>query len=134
MAQSIGAVLALGFSASAAATNFLQVYHQVQGNDPAYLQAYAIYRTAREARPEAFAVLLPQLTASAGETWDHASGVPSGLGTQSSGARYVYRESGASDTTGQTWSLNPSESLYLLDGLDEPRGRGPPGGRSAGHL
>ena len=36
----------------------------------------------------------------------------SGLGTQSSGATYVYRESSASDTTGQTWSLNPSENLF----------------------
>ena len=108
----LAAVLALGFPAAAAATNFLQVYHQAQLNDPAYLQAYEVYRAAREARPEAFAVLLPQLTASAGETWDHASGVTSGLGTQSNGGSYIYRQSSASNTTGQTWSVNLSENLF----------------------
>jgi outer membrane protein len=105
-------LLALGVPAAAAATNFLQVYHQAERNDPAYLQAYEVYRAAREARPEAFAVLLPQISASAGETWDHASGVSSGLGTQSRGGSYIYREGTASNTTGQTWSLNLSENLF----------------------
>ena len=57
--------LALGLPAAASATNFLKVYQQALLNDPAYLQAHATYMAAREARPEAFAVLLPQLNVGA---------------------------------------------------------------------
>jgi outer membrane protein len=107
-----GTALALAFSATASATNFLQVYQQALLNDPAYLQAHAIYMAAREARPEAFAVLLPQLTASAGENWDHTSGVSYSLGNRSTGALYALSEPSTSNTTGQTWSLNLSENLF----------------------
>ncbi|EQD64079.1 Outer membrane efflux protein, partial [mine drainage metagenome] len=104
--------LALGLPAAASATNFLEVYQQALLNDPAYLQAHATYMAAREARPEAFAVLLPQINASAGETWDHTSGVSYSLGSRSSGALYSLHEPSTSNTTGQSWSLNLSENLF----------------------
>ncbi|EQD48929.1 outer membrane channel tolerance to colicin E1, partial [mine drainage metagenome] len=59
-----------------------------------------------------FAVLLPQLTASAGENWDHTSGVSYSLGNRSTGALYALSEPSTSNTTGQTWSLNLSENLF----------------------
>ena len=108
----LGGALALAFATAASATNFLQVYHQALLHDPAYRQARAIYRAAREARPEAFALLLPQITASAGESWDHSSGRNGQISSSSNGSLYSYQLPYAQNTTGRTWSLSLNENLF----------------------
>ena len=108
----LGGALALAAAPAASATNFLEVYHQALVHDPAYRQARAIYRAAREARPEAFALLLPQITASAGETWDHSSGRSGQINSTSSGSLYSYQLPYAQNTAGKTWSLSLSENLF----------------------
>ncbi len=108
----LGGVLAFGFSGVALATNFLQVYHDALLNDPTYRQAHATYMAAREARPEAWAVLLPQISASAGKTWDHSAGSTGQISSSASGTPYTYTFQNASNTTGKTWSLNLSENLF----------------------
>ena len=108
----LAGALALGICTAASATNFLEVYHQAVRHDPIYRQAYANYRAAREARPEAFALLLPQISASAGETWNHSSGRVGQIGRTSSGLLYSYQLPYAENTTGKNWSLNLSENLF----------------------
>lgn len=60
-------------SASAAfgqsSTNLVEVYQQAKESDPLLKQAEAQYQAAQEARPQARAGLLPQLSGSAGYTW-----------------------------------------------------------------
>ena len=108
----LGGALALAFATAASATNFLQVYHQALLHDPAYRQARAFYRAAREARPEAFALLLPQISASAGESWDHSSGRNGQISSSSNGSLYSYQLPYAQNTTGRTWSLSLNENLF----------------------
>ncbi|MHB1814487.1 MAG: TolC family protein, partial [Steroidobacteraceae bacterium] len=108
----LAGALALGICTAASGANFLEVYHQAVRHDPIYRQAYANYRAAREARPEAFALLLPQLSASAGETWNHSSGRAGQIGRTSGGLLYSYQLPYAENTTGKTWSLNLSENLF----------------------
>ncbi len=108
----LGGALALACATAASATNFLQVYHQALLHDPAYSQARANYQAAREARPEAWAVLLPQLSASAGETWDHSSGQNGQINSTSTGSLYSSQLPYAENTSGKTWSVSLSENLF----------------------
>ncbi|MDA8351574.1 MAG: TolC family protein, partial [Pseudomonadota bacterium] len=108
----MSAALALGLSAAASATNFLQVYHEALQNDPTYRQAYATYMAAREARPEAWAALLPQISATAGKTWSHASGSSGQIGSTANNTFYTYNLSSSANTAAKQWSLNLSENLF----------------------
>ena len=65
---------AIGIPVAAGAADFAQVYQDALASDPTYQQAYATYMAAREARPEAWASLLPQISGSAGKSWDHNAG------------------------------------------------------------
>ena len=107
-----GGALALGLSAAASATNFLEVYHEALTHDPTYQQAYANYMAAREARPEAWAALLPHITASAGKTWTHSSGSSGQIGSTSSGGFYTYNVSSSANSNAKLWSLDLSENLF----------------------
>ncbi len=108
----VSGALALGLSVAAAATNFLQVYHEALQNDPTYRQAYATYMAAREARPEAWAALLPQISATAGKTWSHSSGSSGQIGNTANNTFYTYNLSSSSNSAAKQWSLNLSENLF----------------------
>ncbi len=108
----LGASLALGLAGSASATNFLEVYQQALKHDPTYQQAYANYMAAREVRPEAWAALLPQLTATAGKTWSHSAGDGGQIGSTAGGNFYTYSVLSSSNSNGEQWSLNLSENLF----------------------
>jgi len=108
----VSAALALGLSAAASATNFLQVYHEALQNDPTYRQAYAIYMAAREARPEAWAALLPQISATAGKTWSHSAGSSGQIGSTANNTFYTYNLSSSSNTAAKQWSLDLTENLF----------------------
>ena len=77
---------AIGLPVAAAAADFAQVYQDALANDPTYQQANATYMAAREARPEAWAALLPQISGSAGRSLDHSSGVSTNIGSSAAGS------------------------------------------------
>ncbi len=108
----LGGVLALGGAPGASATNFLEVYHEALHNDPTYRQAYANYMAAREARPEAWAALLPQISATAGKTWTHSSGSSGQFNVAANGSLYTYNVASSANDNAKQWSLNLSENLF----------------------
>jgi outer membrane protein len=104
---------ALALPAAAQAADLAQVYQDALANDPTFQQAHANYMAAREARPEAWAALLPQISGSAGKSLDHNAGLTtsgfssaSGTGVQPSS---YYATTHATTTQ---WSLNLSEDLF----------------------
>ncbi|MHB8812419.1 MAG: TolC family outer membrane protein [Steroidobacteraceae bacterium] len=103
---------AIGLPAAAAAADFTQVYQDALANDPTYQQAYANYQAAREAKPEAWAALLPQISGSAGRSVDHSSGLSSNIGTTASGAPASSSFYAVTHTNARQWSLNLSETLF----------------------
>jgi len=109
---SLCAGFAIALPAAAPAADFLQVYQDALANDPTYQQANATYMAAREARPEAWAALLPQITGSAGRSIDHSAGLSSSIGSSASGAPVTTSFYGVSHTNAHQWSLNLSEELF----------------------
>ncbi|MDE2449373.1 MAG: TolC family outer membrane protein [Gammaproteobacteria bacterium] len=110
------ALLCAGFAtalpAVTTAADFTQVYQDALANDPTYQQAHATYMAAREARPEAWAALLPQISGTAGKSWDHTAGRTTQVGSSASGG---FGPSSLYDTThtnAHQWSLNLSEDLF----------------------
>ena len=104
--------LAFGLSATASATNLLGVYQDALQHDPTFQQAYATYMAAREARPEAFANLLPQITGTAGKNWDHTAGSTGQISSSTSGTPFSYRFPFSQNTNGKQWSINLSAPLF----------------------
>ncbi len=97
--------------AAAQGADLYSVYRDALANDPTYQQAYATYMAAREARPEAWSVLLPQVSASAGKTWTNSAGLNSqpSLGSGTPAPFTFYSKS--SSFTNQ-WSLNLSQEIF----------------------
>ncbi len=108
----LGGAVALGVCAGASATNFLQVYRQARLHDPTFRQAHAVFMAAREARPEAWAALLPQLSASAGKTWGHSAGSSGNITTATNGTPYTYNLPSSANSNAKQWSVNLSEQLF----------------------
>ncbi len=103
---------ALGLPPAATAADFAQVYRDALANDPTYQQAHATYMAAREARPEAWALLLPQISGSAGKTWQHTSGVTTQVSSGPTGAAAPFSFHATDHISARQWSLNLSESLF----------------------
>jgi outer membrane protein len=103
---------AFGLAATASATNLVGVYRDALAHDPIFRQAHALYMAAREARPEAFAALLPQLTGTAGRTWDHSAGSQGSTSSTSTGSPYVFHLPYSENSNGKQWSLNLSAPLF----------------------
>lgn len=108
----LGAALAIGLSTATPAADLVQVYQDALASDPTFQQAQATYMAAREARPEAWAALLPQISGSAGKTWDHNAGGTATFEavspTQVAPISYYSR----TDSIANAWSLNLSEDLF----------------------
>ncbi len=103
--------VALGLPAAAMAATFAKVYQDALANDPTFQQAHANYMAAREARPEAWSLLLPQISAAAGETWTHSSGQITQ--PQVSNGRLAPYPFYSTDSIGaKQWSLNLSQTLF----------------------
>ncbi len=102
----------LGLPAAARAADFAQVYQDALANDPTFQQAHANYMAAREARPEAWAVLLPQISGSAGRTLEHTAGVTTTLGGAAAGAPAPTSIYATSHINARQWSLNLCEDLF----------------------
>ena len=96
----------------ATAADFVQVYQDALANDQTFQQAHANYMAAREARPEAWAALLPQISASAGKTWTHSAGRTTQSQVSASGAPAPFSIYSTDSIGAQQWSLNLSEQLF----------------------
>ena len=66
-------VLLLAGAPVAHATNLWQVWQLAKANDPAFQQALATRNASMQAKPQAWAQLMPSLDLSAGRTWDNSS-------------------------------------------------------------
>ncbi|HEY1891577.1 MAG TPA: TolC family outer membrane protein [Steroidobacteraceae bacterium] len=103
---------AFGLPAAVMAADFAQVYQDALSSDPTYQQAYATYRAAREARPEAWASLLPQISGSAGKSWDHNAGQSTQIESVSATTIAPVPLYANTSTMAKSWSLNLSEDLF----------------------
>lgn len=102
----------IGRPIAAGAADFSQVYQDALASDPTYQQAYATYRAAREAKPEAWASLLPQISGSAAGSLDHAAGPSTFIGTTATGQLVPESVYETTHANGRQWSLNLSQSLF----------------------
>ncbi len=104
---------AFGLPAAAGAADFAQVYQDALASDPTYQQAYATYMAAREARPEAWASLLPQIYGIRGQILGPQRGASR---PSSSRSRRPDRPASLSTPARarrqKNWSLNLSEDLF----------------------
>jgi len=88
------------------------VYRDALTNDPTFQQAYANMRASREARPEAWAALLPQISGSGGRTADHSSGFQSNITALQSGALFPFTIQNTGNATTDQWRLDLRDSLF----------------------
>ena len=108
----LSAGAAIGLPAAAPAADFAQVYQDALANDPTYQQAYATYMAAREAKPEAWAALLPQISGSAGRSLEHTAGLSTSIGATGTGAPAPASYYSTSHVNARQWSLNLSQELF----------------------
>jgi outer membrane protein len=102
-----------GLPAAVQAADFSQVYQDALANDPTFQQAHANYMAAREARPEAWAALLPQISGSAGKSLTDSAGLStSSFSTGPTGKAVPEPFYAATRTNTTQWSLNLSEDLF----------------------
>jgi outer membrane protein len=119
-AATLGLVL-LACSGAAAAKDLAGVFEDAVHNDPVIRQADANRLAAREARPQAWAAVLPQINGSAQVTRDHSAGfqdqinatpVPvtpaNPLGVQF----FVQPEQLVTDTTTKQWAVNLRQNVF----------------------
>jgi len=115
-------VLALGMlltAASAQAEDLKSVYERALANDPQIREADALRRAAREARPQAWAAILPQISGSASKT--RADTTSSGQFPQEqrlpTGQTVVlnFLSSSTSEPETDRWSLDLRQSLISWD-------------------
>src|SRR5262249_32957142 len=110
---SLGFAVLLLASASLPAKDLVGVFQDAVQNDPQIRQADANRLAAREARPQAWSNLLPQLQGTAAEGRTHSSGFqdsfyPNSTGTQT----FVLPETITSDNTQKQWSINLRQNVF----------------------
>jgi outer membrane protein len=113
------ALVLLAFSGTAPAKDLVGVFEDAVHNDPVIRQADANRLAAREARPQAWAALLPQLNGTAGATRDHSSGFADQINeftnpTNPNGPPIlrVLPLSSVTDTTTKQWALNLRQNVF----------------------
>src|SRR6202045_2013156 len=104
--------VALSLTSAAAARDLVGVYEDALRNAPVIRQADANRLAAREARPQAWAALLPQLNGTAGVTGDHNAGEQPFFGTGPNGTPLVTTAPAVVDTTTKKWGLNLQQNLF----------------------
>src|SRR6202048_5428610 len=106
------ALVLLAFSAAAPAKDLVGVFEDAVRNDPVIRQADANRLAAREARPQAWAAVLPQLNATAGATGDHNAGEQPFFGTGANGTPLVTTAPAPVATTTKKWALNLQQNVF----------------------
>ncbi|HET7755622.1 MAG TPA: TolC family outer membrane protein [Steroidobacteraceae bacterium] len=97
---------------SAPATDLAGVFQDALHADPVIRQADANRLAAREARPQAWSALLPQLNGTAGVTRDHNTGTQPFFATSSTGQPLVVPVPAGVDTTTRVWAVNLRQNLF----------------------
>ena len=90
------------FAASTNAENLFDIYQLAKQNDPAFLASTARYNAAREAQPQAWAALHPQISARVSTT-DNDQEVTSTSGSVTTGNF---------DITTETYSVSVTQAIY----------------------
>src|SRR4029077_1048271 len=106
------ALVLLAFSGPAPAKDLVGVFEDAVHNDPVIRQADANRLAAREARPQAWAAVLPQLNGTASTTGDHNAGQQPFFGTGANGAPAVVPVPAWVDTPTTTWARNVGEPWF----------------------
>src|SRR5205809_8023536 len=111
------ALVLLAFSGAAQPKDLAGVFEDAVHNDPVIRQADANRLAAREARPQALAALLPQLTGTAGVSRDHSAGFQDQITEISNPSNpnappslVVLPLASVTDTTTRKWALNLQQS------------------------
>jgi outer membrane protein len=100
------------FASSAQSKDLIGVFEDAVHNDPVILQADANRLAAREAKPQAIASLLPQLSGSAGVTGDHNSGTQPLNTINANNAVVLVAAPATVNTTTRTWSVNLKQNVF----------------------
>src|SRR5690242_1582439 len=117
-ATATAALAAFVFSAVAESKDLAGVFEDAVHNDPVIRQADANRLAAREARPQAWSALLPQVNATAGVTREHSSGVQDQItpipvqGKPGAEQLVILPLANTSDTTTKQWAVNLRENLF----------------------
>src|ERR1700720_508531 len=106
------ALVLLAFSGTAPAKDLVGVFEDAVHNDPVIRQADANRLAAREARPQAWAAVLPQLNGTAGASGDHNAGEQPFFCTGPNGTPLVTSAPAVLDTTTKTWAVNLRQNLF----------------------
>jgi outer membrane protein len=111
------ALLLLAFSAAAQPKDLVGVFEDAVHNDPVIRQADANRLAAREARPQAWSALLPQVNGSAAATRDHNSGVQDQITEISTpinpqGELVIVPFPADINTTTHQWAVNLRQNVF----------------------
>jgi outer membrane protein len=114
------ALMLIAFSGAAPAKDLVGVFEDAVHNDPVIRQADANRLAAREARPQAWAAVMPQLNGSAAVTRAHAAGFQDQISaiaaptpSNPNGVTFfVQPEPLVSDTTTKQWALNLRQNVF----------------------
>ena len=113
------ALVLLTFSGAAASKDLAGVFEDAVHNDPVIRQAEANRMAAREAKPQAWAAVLPQLNGSAAATRDHNSGFQDEIFIASNpanpngpGVPLVLSAPSVTDTTTQQWGVTLRQNVF----------------------
>ncbi|HUI59822.1 MAG TPA: TolC family outer membrane protein [Steroidobacteraceae bacterium] len=113
MTRALVCLALLGMTATAAARNLVGVYEDALRNDPQIRQADANRLASREARPQAWSAVLPQLAGAASRTQDKQDGTQGTLTFDPNTNTYIpIAEAYNLNSTARTWSLNLRQNLF----------------------
>jgi outer membrane protein len=104
-------VALLASSTGVAANDLLGVFQDAVRNDPQIRQADANRLAAREARPQAWSNLLPQVQGTASQGRTHSAGLQDGLFTKKD-QLVALPESITADTTQKQWAITLRQNVF----------------------
>lgn len=104
--------VSLALSGTATARDLVGVYEDALKSDPQIRQADANRLASREARPQAWAALLPQIDGALSRTQDKADGIEGNVTIDNTGAPSPVTTPFINNTISKAWSLNLRENLF----------------------
>src|SRR5256885_1623483 len=102
------ALVLLAFSGAAQPKDLVGVFEDAVHNDPVIRQADANRLAAREARPQALAALLPQLSGTAGISGAHSAGYQDQVFQPPTAERFQI----TTDTNTRQWAVNLRQNVF----------------------
>jgi outer membrane protein len=113
MIRALAGLLAVTLANIAAATDLVGVYEDALGSDPQLRQADATRLAQREARPQAWAAVLPQISGSLSRSQDKQDGTQGQVNYDPTTNTYFpIAEPFALNSTQRQWALNLRQNLF----------------------